>query len=287
MPARAADLCARSVKPGRRVWCPWIILGCQIRHWRQQRPVDQRGRPVCRVRVKCDESWHLVQRCQSGQQIYVRDPQTGRRRWCPRISGTGNPGTGLEQRPVDQRGRPVCRVRVACDEFVGTWSSDCRPGQQIYVRDPSDGQTTLVSRITMWHRSRQLVSAAAPSISADGRFVAFVSHATNLVGTWSSGASRYTDLCARSVRPARRRLVSQDNVWHRIQATGPSSTPRSARTAGLSRLCQLPRICWRLVYRLWPVQQIYIRDRQLGESFLASQDNTNTNVAGTGGGGSK
>jgi Tol biopolymer transport system component len=30
-------------------------------------------------------------------------------------------------------------------------------------------------------------------------------------------------------------------------------------------------------------QQIYVRDRQLGQSSLASQDNANTNVAGVGG----
>jgi hypothetical protein len=30
-------------------------------------------------------------------------------------------------------------------------------------------------------------------------------------------------------------------------------------------------------------QQIYIRDRQLGQSSLVSQDNSDTNVAGTGG----
>ena len=30
-------------------------------------------------------------------------------------------------------------------------------------------------------------------------------------------------------------------------------------------------------------QQIYIRDRQLGQSSLVSQDNTNTNIEGTGG----
>jgi Tol biopolymer transport system component len=62
--------------------------------------------------------------------------------------------------------------------------------------------------------------SSAPSISADGRYVAFVSLATDLLA------------------------------------------PGVPAVAG---------------------QQIYIRDRQLGQSFLASQDNTNTNVEGTGG----
>ena len=63
-------------------------------------------------------------------------------------------------------------------------------------------------------------ASSAPSISADGRYVAFVSQATNLLA--------------------------------------PDPVVLGGR-------------------------QIYIHDRQLGQSSLASQDNTNTNVEGAGG----
>jgi Tol biopolymer transport system component len=94
-------------------------------------------------------------------------------------------------------------------------------GQQIYVRDRQTGLTSLVSvdNDTVSPNPGTGVSSA-PSISADGRYVAFVSLATDLLA------------------------------------------PDPVVLAG---------------------QQIYIRDRQLGQSSLASQDNTNTNVEGAGG----
>ena len=93
-------------------------------------------------------------------------------------------------------------------------------GQQIYVRDRQTGLTSLVSVDNNVASNPGTGVSSAPSISADGRYVAFVSVATNLLA------------------------------------------PGIPAVAG---------------------QQIYIRDRQLGQSFLASQDNTNTNVAGVGG----
>jgi Tol biopolymer transport system component len=94
-------------------------------------------------------------------------------------------------------------------------------GQQIYVRDRQTGLTSLVSvdNDPVTPNPGNSVSSA-PSISGDGRYVGFVSQATNLLA------------------------------------------PDPVVLAG---------------------QQIYIRDRQLGQSSLASQDNTNTNVEGTGG----
>jgi Tol biopolymer transport system component len=101
--------------------------------------------------------------------------------------------------------------------FVATVS-----GTQIYVHNRQTNQIELVSR----DNSASVVNegngiSSAPAISGDGRYVAFVSLATNLLAP---------------------------------------GTP--AVLAG---------------------QQIYIRDRQLGQSSLASQDNTNTNVEGAGG----
>ena len=86
-----------------------------------------------------------------------------------------------------------------------------------------DRQTALTSLISVDNNGASNPGngvSRSPSISSDGRFVAFVSQATNLLA------------------------------------------PGIPAVAG---------------------QQIYIRDRQLGQSSLVSQDNTNTNVAGAGG----
>ena len=93
-------------------------------------------------------------------------------------------------------------------------------GQQIYVRDRQTGLTSLVSVDNNGAPNPGTGVSSAPSISADGRYVAFVSLATDLLA------------------------------------------PGVPAVAG---------------------QQIYSRDRQLGQTSLVSQDNTNTNVEGTGG----
>ncbi|MBK5281806.1 MAG: hypothetical protein JJE16_06950, partial [Nitrospiraceae bacterium] len=93
-------------------------------------------------------------------------------------------------------------------------------GQQIYVRDRQTGLTSLVSVDNNVAPNPGTGVSSAPSISGDGRYVAFVSLATNLLA------------------------------------------PDPVVLGG---------------------QQIYIHDRQVGQTFLASQDNTNMNVEGAGG----
>jgi Tol biopolymer transport system component len=85
----------------------------------------------------------------------------------------------------------------------------------VYVRDLRTGTTELVSADSSG--APTTASTFAPSISADGRYVAFGSYATNLV---SGDANGFSDVFVRDRRSATTRLVSIDS--NGVQGNGSS-----------------------------------------------------------------
>ncbi len=97
---------------------------------------------------------------------------------------------------------PVTAGAVAGDgSRVAFTSADALEGQpvggvrQVYVREPASGRTILVSRNRAGQPANAAVDAAGPStrgpaVSADGRFVVFTSHASNLVAGDDDGGQR-------------------------------------------------------------------------------------------------
>ena len=147
-----------------------------------------------------------------GSVLFAIHPRTDR----VSVNGSGTAGDGVSSSPsINGDGSLVAFVSPSTNFVTGV------KGTQIYVHKRQTNEIELVSR----DNNASVVTegngaSSAPTMSADGRFVAFVSVATNLLA------------------------------------------PGGPAVAG---------------------QQIYIRDRQLGQNFLVSQNNTNTNVAGAGG----
>jgi hypothetical protein len=119
-----------------------------------------------------------------GQQIYLHDTQPFPNGQTTLVSqdGSGNPasaGSSNTSPTISADGRFVAFVSNATN-LVGNF------GQQIYLHDTQpfpNGQTTLVSQDGSGNPASAGSSNTSPTISADGRFVAFVSNATNLVAT--------------------------------------------------------------------------------------------------------
>ena len=134
--------------------------------------------------------------CQSGSRFISTIRQTrpnDEPRWCPWITIGQSSVAGLESAVTDdQRGWPVCCLCIGCHESVGNvWSS--RSISQRYVQAFRMARPRLVSMDRSGNPGPPELRVQSPTISADGRFVAFVSIATNLS---APGVSRSADLSA-------------------------------------------------------------------------------------------
>ena len=156
-------------------------------------------------------------------------------------------------------------------------------GTQIYIHNRQTNQIELVSR----DNSASVVNegtgvSSAPSISGDGRYVAFVSLATDLLAP-GPAVPAGQQIYVRDRQTGLTSLVSVDNNVVPNPGNGLSSAPS---ISGDGRYVAFVSLATNLLAPdpvVLAGQQIYIRDRQLGQSSLASQDNTNTNVEGAGG----
>jgi Tol biopolymer transport system component len=222
----------------------------------------------------------------AGQQIYVRDRQTGLTSLVSVDNDpvTPNPGTGVSSAPsISGDGRFVAFVSLATN-LLAPGTPAVPAGQQIYVRDRQTGLTSLVSvdNDPVMPNPGTGVSSA-PSISGDGRFVAFVSVATNLLAPGTPAVPAGQQIYVRDRTTGLTSLVSVDNNVVPNPGTGVSSAPS---ISGDGRFVAFVSLATNLLAPdpvVLAGQQIYVRDRQLEQSSLASQDNANTNVAGIGG----
>ena len=195
-----------------------------------------------------------------------------------------DPGNGVSSAPsISADGRLVAFVSVATDLLAP--GAPVPAGQQIYVRDRQTVLTSLVSvdNDPVTPNPGTGVSSA-PSISGDGRFVAFVSQATNLLAPGTPAVPAGQQIYVRDRQTGLTSLVSVDNdPVTPNPGTGVSSAPS---ISGDGRFVAFVSLATNLLAPdpvVLAGQQIYIRDRQLEQSSLASQDNTNTNAAGIGG----
>ena len=160
----------------------------------------------------------------------------------------------------------------------------------VFVVTDSTGKTATGSVLFAIHTKTDRVSvdgtgaagngtSATPSINGDGSLVAFVSQSTNFVATVSG-----TQIYVHNWQTNQIELVSRDNNASVVtEGIGVSSTPSISADG---RYVAFVSVATNLLAPGIPAvagQQIYIRDRQLGQSSLVSQDNTNTNIEGTGG----
>ncbi len=210
----------------------------------------------------------------SGTQIYVHNRQTNQVEVASRDSNQTiiNEGDGVSSGSVINAndGRYVAFASLSTNLVTGV------TGQQVYVRDRQAGQTTLVSKSSAGSTGNG--NSSAPAISADGRYVAFVSAATNLV----SGVSG-TQIYRHDRSNGTTILISKDNSVTPVAGNGVSSAP-SISSDG--RYVAFASLSTNLVSGVGANQQIYFHDTQSGTNgttSLISKDTTTTSpTAGNG-----
>ena len=132
--------------------------------------------------------------------VFVRDMVTGDITLVS--TGTGGQGNGISHRPsISADGHYVTFVSYS-DNLV---ANDTNNAQDVFVRDLVSGTTTLVSQAT--DGSHGLGTSDWGSISADGRYVAFHSTASNLVAGDNNSAN---DVFVRDLVSGTTTLISQD-----------------------------------------------------------------------------
>jgi WD40-like Beta Propeller Repeat len=146
--------------------------------------------------------------------IFVRDLKTGKTKRVSVDSSGAEATGGASRRPsISADGRFVA-FRSDATNLVG---GDTNGYGDIFVRDLKTGKT---KRVSVDSSGAQAADGDSynPSISAGGRFVAFTSYATNLVGGDTNG---YGDIFVRDLKNHTTKRVSIDSSG--AQALGESS----------------------------------------------------------------
>ena len=126
--------------------------------------------------------------------IFVRDRQSGTTELVSVATGRRARRRRLLRRAVDLRRRPLRGVRLGADNL--TRRRGRRHVRRLRAR-PADETTELVSRGERRDGTAATRTQTSPSISADGRFVAFQSVAGNLV---AGDTTRVTDVFVRDLQ---------------------------------------------------------------------------------------
>jgi Tol biopolymer transport system component len=213
----------------------------------------------------------------TGQQIYLHDRQTGQTTLVSKDnSPTPIQGNGVSHRPaISSDGRYIAFASVATNFAAGVGGN-----QEIYLHDRFgvNGTTSLISKDN--NATPGNGNSSTPSISGNGRFVAFTSLATNLV-TGVTGQQIYLhDRFAGG--NGTNVLISHDNSGAPIQGNGNSSAP-SISSDG--QFVAFTSLATNLLAPASAVAgpQIYIHDWLTGANgvtSLVSKDNSVTPVAG-------
>ncbi|TKB92545.1 MAG: hypothetical protein E8D41_06985 [Nitrospira sp.] len=204
----------------------------------------------------------------NGTQIYLHNRQTNQIEVISRDSDASaiNEGGGTSSDPsMSSDGRLVAFVSLSSNLVPGV------SGQQIYVRDRQTGQTTVVSKSSVGIIGTG--TSSAPAISADGRYVAFVSVSTNLVASVSG-----TQVYVHDRQTGQTTLVSQDNSVTPVEGDGVSASPAISSDG---RFVAFASASTNLVAGVSGTQ-IYVHNRQTGQTTLVSHDNSVIPVAGNG-----
>lgn len=146
--------------------------------------------------------------------VFVHDRETGRTALISRTSA-GVGADGESRNPsISANGRYVA-FQSAADNLS---DRDDDPGRDVFVHDRATGRTELVSRSTAGAGGD--AESLLPSISADGRFVAFQSDADNLSGADDNGV---TNIFVRDREKRKTILVSRTSRG--AAADGSSGAP--------------------------------------------------------------
>jgi Tol biopolymer transport system component len=156
--------------------------------------------------------------------VFVRDRATEKTTRVS-VSSGGTQANGASSEPsISADGRFVTFSSAASNLVAGDTSSCVRMNcSDVFVRDRATGKTTLVSASSGGTQANG--PSSEPSISADGRFVAFSSYAANLVAGDTSSCARMncSDVFVRDRATGQTTRVSVSSAGK--QANGSSDNP--------------------------------------------------------------
>jgi Tol biopolymer transport system component len=188
-----------------------------------------------------------------GLDVFVRDRQTGQTTRVS-VASDGTEGIGSATRPaVSADGRYVAFQSTA-GNLVG---GDSNNQEDIFVHDRQTGHTERVSVATDGSESDRL--SWEPSISADGRYVAFFSEATNLVGDHTGGRQIFGH--ARLTGWTERISVNSDGQLGSGSSYGPSVSDGGRYVAFWS-------YSWLVSDDSNGYPDVFVRDRSQGSSVV-------------------
>lgn len=201
------------------------------------------------------------------------------------VNADGRPGNDVSDGPaVTPDGRFVAFVSRASDLAAGVTDANRRAaadgtGDDVFLRDRATGTTTLVSRSAAGagNASANALSssggAVSPSVSDDGRFVAFHSRATDLVAGVLD-LNDVDDVFVRDTVANTTRILSADAAGRALGGSAPDISGNGRFVAFHSRTDPA-----RLVPGAasgGPANNVFVFDLQSGSVALASQNAGNT-----------
>ena len=194
--------------------------------------------------------------------IFVRDLQTGAATLVNRATGpTGAPGDrGAEAPAISGDGRFV----AFASEADNLSDEDTNAALDIFVRDLQTNTTTLVSRASGASGAPGDWRSEDPSISADGRFVAFSSIAQNLSDEDGSGA----DIFVRDLQANTTTLVSRASGAPGAPADGGSVAPSISADGSF---VAFESTAQNLSDEDWSGTDVFVRDLQANTTTLVSR----------------
>jgi hypothetical protein len=209
------------------------------------------------------------------EELYVRDMQTGTTTMVSVTpDGTARGNGSVNAAEISDDGQFVVFGDTATNLTPGVSSQS----ENIYVRDLQKGTTSLVSINQAGTGEGNAESFLAPhSLSSDGRFLAFVSEATDLVGPDQKGAAMAGNLFVRDLQTGTTSLASVSGNGN-SGSGGQYGVFPNATMSGNGRYVAFESSAPNLVPGITTSgDNVFVRDLQTGITVLAS-----VNTAGGG-----
>ena len=210
----------------------------------------------------------------SGQQIYLRDTIAGT---TTLISKNNNPTPLFGDAASDEPSINSDGQFIAFSSFAKNFATVAGSSHQIFIHDRlagANGTTSLISQDSGGNSGNG--NSSAPSVSGDGRFVAFWSLATNLV-VGPTGQQIYVHDRNTGLNGTNS-LVSRDFTVPTQGGNQDSSDPSISLNGQVVTFVSLAT---NLISGI-SGQQVYTRDLPSGTTALVSRDNSLGLIAGSG-----
>ncbi len=205
--------------------------------------------------------------------VYVRDLQTDTTTLVSRAAGGAKANADTDRPALSAGGRFVAFTSQA----TNLHPDDADGALDVFVRDLQTHANTLVSRATGADGAKCDEHCEAPAISADGRFVAFESRASNLD---PADGDHVFDVMVRDLQTSTTMLVSRASGVGGAKGDGESLSPA---ISGDGRFVAFGSTASNLdPADADAIPDIYVRDLQTGTTTLVSRAGGATGVKGDG-----